>query len=92
MYQAPPTDKRISPLLFDSHYGIAAKAYFVVCGWDPRRDEALLFKDLLSEAGLQTKADVYSGLPHGFWTTAPELDVSKEWLRKLLDAVRWMVE
>ncbi|GJN73750.1 hypothetical protein PCL_02698 [Purpureocillium lilacinum] len=90
-YGAPPEDKRLSPLLFDSHANIADKAYFAVCGLDPRRDEALLFGQLLEEAGLGTKVDVYPGLPHGFWASCPDLDVSQEWLRKLIDGLRWMI-
>ncbi|KAJ5279471.1 alpha/beta-hydrolase [Penicillium angulare] len=42
-YGAPPEDKRLSSLLFESHANLAPKAIFYVCGWDPRRDEALLF-------------------------------------------------
>ncbi|KAK2593440.1 hypothetical protein QQS21_008857 [Conoideocrella luteorostrata] len=91
-YGAPPEDKRLSPLLFESHAGIAKKAYFAICGWDPRRDEALLFRELLGEAGLATKMDVYAGLPHGFWTTCPDLVASKDWLERLVDAMQWMIE
>ena len=54
-------------------------------------DEALLFGQLLEEAGLGTKVDVYPGLPHGFWASCPDLDVSEEWLRKLIDGLRWMI-
>lgn len=34
---------------------------------------SLLFEHLLKAAGLSTKTDVYPGLPHGFWTTCPDL-------------------
>ncbi|KAF5264029.1 hypothetical protein FOXYS1_5197 [Fusarium oxysporum] len=85
-------DKRLSPLLFDSHAGIAKKAYFAICGWDPRRDEAILLDQLLQEVGLPTKSHIYSGLPHGFWTTCPDLPVSKKWLQDLLQGVHWLLE
>ncbi|KAF4471214.1 AB hydrolase superfamily [Fusarium albosuccineum] len=91
-YGAPPEDKRLSPLLFDSHAGIAKKAYFAICGWDPRRDEAVLLDQLLQEEGLSTKKHIYQGLPHGFWTTCPDLPVSKKWLEDLLEGMRWMIE
>ncbi|KND88578.1 AB hydrolase superfamily protein B1A11.02 [Tolypocladium ophioglossoides CBS 100239] len=91
-YGAPPADRRLSPLLFDSHAGIAKKAYFSVCGLDPRRDEALLFEQLLRDAGLETRSDVYPGLPHGFWTTCPDLPASREWLRKLIEGMRWVMQ
>ncbi|KAH7167082.1 alpha/beta hydrolase fold-domain-containing protein [Fusarium sp. MPI-SDFR-AT-0072] len=92
LYGASPKDKRLSPLLFDSHANIAKKAYFAICGWDPRRDEAILLDQLLQEAGLSTKSHIYSGLPHGFWTTCPDLPVSKNWLQDLLQGVRWLLE
>ncbi|KAK7708211.1 hypothetical protein SLS57_009108 [Botryosphaeria dothidea] len=90
-YGAPPLDRRLSPLLFSSHNGLAKKALFQVCGWDPRRDEGLLFEQLLKEVGLQTRLHVYSGLPHGFWTSCPDLPVSKAWEEDLVDAVKWLV-
>ncbi|KAM0432241.1 hypothetical protein ACHAPT_004779 [Fusarium lateritium] len=91
-YGAPPEDKRLSPLLFDSHAGIAEKAYFAICGWDPRRDEALLLNQILQEQRLTCRKHVYQGLPHGFWTTCPDLPVSKAWLEDLLEGIRWMIE
>ncbi|KAH8721902.1 Alpha/Beta hydrolase protein [Ilyonectria robusta] len=91
-YGAPPTDKRLSPLLFDSHANIAQKAYFAICGWDPRRDEAILLDQLLQEVGLSTKVRIYQGLPHGFWTTCPDLPASKQWLEHLIEGMRWMIE
>ena len=91
-YGGSPTDPRISSLLFENHAGIARKAYFAVCGWDPRRDEALLFEQILKQEGLDTKLDVYPGLPHGFWTTCPDLPVSKDWLERLLNGLRWILE
>lgn len=91
-YGAPPEDKRLSPLLFESHADIAKKAYFAICGWDPRRDEAILLEELLKDAGLSTKAHVYPGLPHGFWTTCPDLPCSKKWLEDLLEGLEWMIQ
>lgn len=90
-YGAPPSDKRLSPLLFSSHARIAQKAFFAVCGWDPRRDEALLFASLLKEAGLATELQVYAGLPHGFWTTCPSLPVSRKFEADLIAGVSWLI-
>jgi acetyl esterase/lipase len=91
MYGAPPKDKRLSPLLNESHAGIAKKAFFAVCGWDPRRDEALLLEQLLKDVGIETKLEVYAGLPHGFWTTCPDLPVSKAFEQDLVNSIRWML-
>lgn len=92
LYGGSPTDERLSPLLFKSHASLANKAFFAVCGWDPRRDEALLFEQLLRENGVQTKLHAYPGLPHGFWTTCPDLPVSKSWEKDLLHGVQWLLD
>ncbi|PLB54466.1 alpha/beta-hydrolase [Aspergillus steynii IBT 23096] len=90
-YGAPPSDKRLSPLLFESHANIAFRAAFYICGWDPRRDEAFLFDELLTNEGVLTMRYVYKGLPHGFWTTCPDLEESKGWRRDLLEGVRFLL-
>lgn len=90
-YGAPPEDKRLSPLRYDSQGDLAPKALFAICGWDPRRDEALLLEQLLSQEGTSTKMKVYQGLPHGFWTTCPGLPVSQQWLEDLIEGMRWVL-
>ncbi|KAF1846183.1 alpha/beta-hydrolase [Cucurbitaria berberidis CBS 394.84] len=91
-YGAPKDDKRYSPLLEEEWKGVASKAYFAICGWDPRRDEAIVFADILRNAGLDVKDQVYQGLPHGFWTTCPELPVSVEWEKETVAGIKWMLE
>lgn len=90
-YGAPPTDKRLSPLLFDSHANLTKKALFSVCGWDPRRDEAILLENILRDEGVDTRIKIHTGLPHGFWTTCPELPVSLRWEEELVENVRWLL-
>lgn len=92
VYDADPWDTRRSPLLFDSWQGVAKKAVISVCGWDPRRDEGILFEKLLKDAGVAVRMDVHRGLPHGFWTVCRGLNVSKEWERKLVEDVGWLLE
>lgn len=91
-YGAPPTDKRLSPLLFESHANLANKALFSVCGWDPRRDESILLESILRDEGVNTRIKIHSGLPHGFWTTCPELPVSLAWEEELVENVKWILE
>ncbi|USW50096.1 Putative alpha/beta hydrolase-3 [Septoria linicola] len=90
-YGAPKDDKRYSPLLYESRAGLAKKAFFQICGWDPRRDEAILFSDLLQQEGIQVDSRIYQGLPHGFWTTCPERPESKNAIQDTVDGVRWLL-
>lgn len=90
-YGAPKDDRRYSPLLEESWKGVASKAYFAICGWDPRRDEAVVYGDILRDNGLEVRQKIYSGLPHGFWTTCPELLVSQEWEKETIEAIRWIL-
>lgn len=92
LYEAPKDDKRYSPLLYESWPGVAKKAYLSVCGWDPRRDEMLLFEGILKGDGLGVRKDVYKGLPHGFWTTCPDLDVSRRWEGDVTEGIKWILK
>lgn len=91
-YDADPWDVRRSPLLVESWRHVARKAVVSVCGWDPRRDEGVLFERLLREAGVEVTMEVHKGLPHGFWTVCRGLEVSREWERKLVGAMGWLIE
>lgn len=92
IYEADAWDIRRSPLLVESWQGVARKAVISVCGWDPRRDEGILFEELLREAGVEVRMDVHKGLPHGFWTVCRGLDLSRAWEAKLVENVRWLIE
>jgi acetyl esterase/lipase len=38
---------------------------------DILRDEDLIYEQLLAENGVETKLDLYPGMPHIFWSTFP---------------------
>lgn len=92
VYDADPWSVLRSPLLVESWEGVARKAVISVCGWDPRRDEGVLFERLLKEAGMECRMEVHKGLPHGFWTVCRSLSVSKEWETKMVKDVAWLIE
>ncbi|PGH10928.1 hypothetical protein AJ79_05173 [Helicocarpus griseus UAMH5409] len=60
-------DRRLSPGLATAEEvkGLPPST-FGVSGCDPLRDEGLLYGKLLTENGVPTKVNVFSGLPHGF--------------------------
>ncbi|KAF9889915.1 hypothetical protein FE257_006787 [Aspergillus nanangensis] len=83
-------DRRLSP-------GVATgeevrglpPAVFGVAGRDPLRDEGLLFARLLSENGVPTDVNVFSGLPHGFRRYGDKLSESKRWDAVVFRGIQW---
>ncbi|KAF8589586.1 hypothetical protein K439DRAFT_1628592 [Ramaria rubella] len=90
-YAPDLTSTDFSPLLAASHRGLPP-AYLQICGWDPLRDEGILYEKLLRENGVPTKMAIYSGLPHGFWTLAPQISQAKKYRSDTTEAVKWLLE
>ncbi|KAJ7162684.1 Alpha/Beta hydrolase protein [Mycena crocata] len=81
----PPTNLDVSPLLAD-HSGIPP-AYIQICGLDPLRDEAFLYARMV-----ESKVDVYAGVPHGFHDVFPKLAASAKWDADLLAGIAWLLQ
>ncbi|OHE90911.1 hypothetical protein CORC01_13796 [Colletotrichum orchidophilum] len=89
-----------SPLFIPFHFGRIGKghkglppAYLQLAGLDPLRDEGLIYERVLrEEAGVKTRLDVYSGLPHYFWTNFPLLEKSKTFVEDTIKGVQWLLE
>lgn len=82
-----------SPWLFPSGRKSLPPSYFQVCGRDQLRDETLIFERILREEdGIKTKLDVYPGLPHIFWSRAPQLNVSKKFVDDSVKGVEWLLQ
>ncbi|KAK1142947.1 hypothetical protein N8T08_007188 [Aspergillus melleus] len=61
---------------------------FGIAGRDPLRDEGLLYAMLLSENGVPTDVNVFTGLPHGFRRHST-LSESKRWDAVMNRGIKW---
>lgn len=92
-YQADTKSKRFGPLMWpdgEGHKGFP-KLYQQICGRDPARDEAFVFEDILKGLGVETKTDVYVGLPHCFWIGLRYLQEGKRWEKETVDGIGWLL-
>jgi len=60
-------DVRVSPLFAgpDAFKGLAP-AHFVLCGWDPLKDEGLAYADKMASFGVPVTVREHAGMVHGF--------------------------
>ncbi|KAG5965760.1 hypothetical protein E4U57_001616 [Claviceps arundinis] len=84
-----PSDLRMSPGNASvKHVRGMPPTTFGVAGVDPLRDEALLYSELLAEAGVPTDTYVFEGVPHAF-SRFPQLSQTKRWDAVLCRSVQW---
>ena len=62
-----PTLERRTPCWPTGHHELP-RTYFQICGMDILRDEDLIYEQVLREDnGVETRVDIYPGMPHIFW-------------------------
>ncbi len=62
---------------------------FGVAGYDPLRDEGLLFAQMLTEAGVPTDVNLFNGVPHGFRRYGDQLSECERWDRVVERGIEW---
>ncbi|KAI0009706.1 alpha/beta-hydrolase [Xylariaceae sp. FL0662B] len=84
-----PFDRTWSPgLAGEEELRDVPPAAFLVCGWDPLRDEGLSYAQKLKNAGVRTKVHIFPGMPHNFGAF-PQVPSHKRWNEVMLESIRW---
>ena len=90
---APDTDSELWNLLdWRNGHRDLPRTYFQVCGADIQRDDALVYERVLRlENGIDTRVDVYPGLPHVFWYLYPGHSACDRFYRERLEGFAWLL-
>lgn len=73
------------------HVGLP-RTYFDICGLDIVRDDSLVFEALLrDECAVETRSNVYPGMPHIFWQYFPTLSQTKRWEIETTKGMGWLL-
>lgn len=67
-------------------------AVFGIAGLDPLRDEALLYAQTLTKAGVPTEVRLFKGVPHGFRRFGAALKASEHWDKCVEEGILWALE
>ncbi|KPI34362.1 AB hydrolase superfamily protein B1A11.02 [Cyphellophora attinorum] len=80
----------LSPLHAENHANLPP-AYVQVCGLDPWRDGGIIYAEELEKEGVRTKVEVFSGLPHVWWTVFPMLKISRVRFEEMVKGMDWLL-
>ena len=76
----------------EGHMGLPP-AYFQVCGLDMGRDDCLIYERVLrEECGIETRLDLYRGMPHCWWAMFPRLKMTERRTRETVEGIGWLLD
>ena len=67
------------------------KSFFQICGMDPLRDDGLMYERVLRKNGVETRLEVYPGVPHAHFSFLPDLKISQKCSFDTLDGFGWLL-
>jgi acetyl esterase/lipase len=90
-YQPEVTSKYYAPIVWPTGFKNLPRTYLQVAGADPLRDDGLIYEAVLRENGVETRIDVYPGLPHGFQAFFPHLSSSSKAIQDTTEGFKWLL-
>jgi acetyl esterase len=86
-----PADWRLSPLFAEELRGVAP-AIVLYAGFDPLRDEAVVYSARLLDAGVCVKPISFPGMIHGFLTMGKAIPAANDAVRRIAAAIDKVLE
>ncbi|KAG2170560.1 hypothetical protein VTO58DRAFT_111040 [Aureobasidium pullulans] len=90
-YRPHAKSSDFSPFNDPESFSKLPRTYVQVAGLDPLRDDGLVYERVLKDHNIETRLDVYPGVPHGFNGMFPHLKQSKRFDIETAEGLGWLL-